>query len=1153
MLLITLVSLILPLQCLAFSVHQDGMDNFLCLYSPITVPCRTLEYVVSAGKAKQANNITVFIKDPNLFLQDSVTLKGYLYISMIGHSSEASIVTMICNGTSGLSFKDISQVKVSNIKFTGCRSHALLFVNCSLELVNVFFEGSIGTGLVIFRAHKYAKLYNLIFIDNGNSGLVIKDHMLRGDNSNVTVSVMLHIIHFINNTAFRGAGLLVDVRDKRKYNITVSLCTFTSNTATSGGGVFFCACRNCRITFAQTNFSLNSANTGGGVSAALAGYENVTFQNCLFLHNKAHKGAALHIRGTATSHIVYISDTSFIHNAIEHITNITKLVSEYGIIASHYSSLWLDGDCSFIDNAASGITIGGPVAVSIGGIASFTSNTGMNGGAIALYDGSSFIIREGLKAFFADNRAVNKGPALYFSHVTPRHADNCFLLFDDNENQPSLSGECNCSLTFVNNSLSSGLNGSIYISYSSVCNVSQSGIDLLNVLCSKEWDYVGSHCMNEIMTGPSVIVNDSVFTALNGKDTAIPIETYDESGHRITDLTPIVFVSFDNKNSSEQTEYANYVEASTPFIVPKMSFVTKDGLNKSTVVSFWSVGDTTATTKVTAYIRRCPPGYYFKKTTQTCECVKSQYFIKCHSDWTSHFFYLKRGWLISYDFSSDSIFVGSQRFYQPLIAPPAHSEQIDNYMELDQLNSMSALNEFSCGGMKREGILCSNCQEGYSVAVNSYNFICEKCSSDGMWKRIIYFLLLNVLPGIVFCFVLTLFSVRVSSDGMNAFVIYSQIISHPFIVTQLQYQFHQLDSKWGSVLFNLVTVPYGFWNLDFFKTLLPPFCLAPGMTNIHAWALQYLSAALPLGLILILILLNHLYDSGCKPLLLLVHPLYMCVGKLKRYWSIKVNMINVFATFFLLSYTKLLYISVSLLSPVTVYKYATVESYEPLTVVKVYLQPDYYFLGHKHLPYYITAILLLFLLLLPPILLIAHSKRLFSFRRCPLQLSVAAFTDVFYGSYKDGVSHGEKDCRYFAGIDLLSRLVIVTILNTPFGDNIRYLVLPLILATGIILVTFIQPYRQKWANLIHGIFLSILISIVMTFSPVNSSYGPLGSSIALVVIAWIFAMIPMFYILLYTLHNAYKRARGFCMSKNGERRDVTLSHSIPYRLINNDK
>uniref|UniRef100_A0A1X7VNU0 Uncharacterized protein n=1 Tax=Amphimedon queenslandica TaxID=400682 RepID=A0A1X7VNU0_AMPQE len=1130
------------------------MDNFLCLYSPRTVPCRSLEYAVSAGTAKEASNITVFIEDSSLFLQDSVMLKQHHYIFMIGHSSEADIVTIKCNGNSGLIFKDISQVKASNMKFIDCGSHALLFVNCSLELTNVFLEGSIGSGVVIFRAHKYAKLDNVCFIRNVNGGLVIKeryrDYRFRGDNSNV--SVILNTVHFINNTAFGGAGLLVDVSGRRKHNITISSSTFTSNTATRGGGVFLNACRNCRITFTQTNFSLNSAVAGGGMSAALAGHENVTFQNCLFLHNKAYKGAALHIQGTATSHTVYISDTSFMHNTIEHSTNITTLVSEYGTIVSHYSSLWLGGDSSITNNAASGITIGGPVTVSIGGNANFTSNTGMNGGAIALYDGSSIIIRKGLEAFFASNSAVNKGPALYFSHVVPRRAENCFLLFEDNKNGQSLSKECNCSMTFVDNLLSSGLNGSIYIASFNVCSSVSPHVDLSDVLCSGEWDYRGNLCKDQIMTGPSVIINDSLFTALSGKETDIPIQTYDESGHEVTLITPVVFVSFDDKNSSEETIYANYVEASTPFIVPKMSFASKNGLNHSKVITFWSVGDTTATTKVTAYIRRCPPGNYFNRTNHKCLCVKSQYFIKCHSDWSSHFFYLKGGWLMYYDFSSDSIFVSSQQFYQPLIAPAVDEEWIDNYMDLDKLKSMSALNEFSCGRMKREGILCSRCQEGYSTAVNSYNFICVKCSSNGMWKRIIYFLLLNVLPGIVFCFVLTLFSVRVSSDRMNAFVIYSQIISHPFIVTQLQYQFHQLDSNWGSVLFHLVTVPYGFWNLDFFKTLLPPFCLSPGMTNIHVWTLQYLSAGLPLGLTLILILLSNLYDCGCKPLLLLARPLYLSMGKLKRYWNIKVNMINVFATFFLLSYTKLLYTSASLLSPVTVYIYETVESYEPTIATKVYLQPDYFFFGDKHLPYSITAILLLFLLLLPPILLIGHSKRLFSRCRCPFQLSVAAFADVFYGSYKDGVSHGEKDCRYFAGIDLISRLVIVTILNTPFGDNIRYLVLPLALATGIILVTYIQPYRQKWANLIHGIFLSILISIVMTFSPVNSSYGPLGSSIALVVIAWIFAMIPMFYILLYALRNAYKRARGFYMGRNTKHCDVTLSDSIPYRLINNN-
>ena len=1136
-------------QCLAVFVSRYGVDNFLCLYSPSTVPCRTLNYASSIAKVRKVSNVTVFIEESSSHsLQEATTLKGLFFLSLIGKTQE--ITTLRCNNNVGLSFRDIAHVKVSNIKLIGCQLHSLSFFNCSLELRHVIVMGSIGSGAVVQSSLGYMSFVDVFFINNSKGGLVIKER--ESMTSICSVRALLYSVHFINNT--EQGGLIVNMGNNDSttlLNITVTLCTFTGNKAVFGGSVSFYGGQQSSILFSHSNFSFNSALTGGGLAAVLTGYETMTFESCSFSHNSALKGAAIHIRrqtGTPTyPRPVNIINSSFKLNTIEHITNISTLVSEYGTVVSHHVSLWFKGECSFNFNNASGVAIGGSVVVSLGGDLRFKSNTGMNGGAIALYDGSAVVIREGLKAVFANNRAINRGPALYFSHVVPRHVDNCILLYSSTDELETDPNNWNCSMTFLNNSLSSGLNGSFYISSLSLCSFPHNDTGLLDLLCSKHWHYQDSHCRDQIITGPSVIFNDSLFTVLNPINTLIPIQTHDELGHEIGMITPIVFVSFGEGNSSEQTVYANNVEASTPFIVSQMSFAIRNGSNQSKVISFWSVGDTTTTTKVTAYIRRCPPGNYFNRSLQYCHCVKSQFFLKCHSDSASRYFYLKKGWLMTYDFETDSVYAGSQKFYQPLIVPHVDEEQIDGYVNLLGLYNMPALNEFSCGGMNREGMLCSQCQNGFGVAVNSYNFICERCTREGMWKRIVYFFLLTVLPGIVFCFFLTLLNVRVASEGMNAFIIYSQIISHPFIAMQLQYQFNEIPTQWTKVLYNLIVIPYGFWNLDFFKTLIPPFCISPGMANIHAWSLQYLSAILPLLLILTLCLFNYLYDCGCKPILCLARP--FC--RLRRHCRLRINLINVFATFFLLSYTKLLYISVSLLSYVHVYVYENVEAYEPQTTIRVYLQPDYKYFCWQHLPYAVTATILLFIILLPPVLLIAHSKGFVSCRRCHLQLSVSAFTDVFYGSYKDGVSHGNKDCRYFAGIDLLSRFAIITILNLPFGDNIRYLVLPLILATAVMLVTYIQPYRKNWANLLHGIFLSILISVVMTFSPLNSSYGPLGSSIALVVIAWVFTMIPMVYMILYTLWSIYRRMRRLHKRYNkAEQGDVSLSGSVslPYRL-----
>ena len=50
----------------------------------------------------------------------------------------------------------------------------------------------------------------------------------------------------------------------------------------------------------------------------------------------------------------------------------------------------------------------------------------------------------------------------------------------------------------------------------------------------------------------------------------------------------------------------------------------------------------------------------------------------------------------------------------------------------------------------------------------------------------------------------------------------------------------QLD-KTSSAVFKVILTGYGFWNLDYFRYLIPPFCVSQELKNIHVLALQYVS------------------------------------------------------------------------------------------------------------------------------------------------------------------------------------------------------------------------------------------------------------------------------------------------------------------------
>ena len=89
--------------------------------------------------------------------------------------------------------------------------------------------------------------------------------------------------------------------------------------------------------------------------------------------------------------------------------------------------------------------------------------------------------------------------------------------------------------------------------------------------------------------------------------------------------------------------------------------------------------------------------------------------------------------------------------------------------------------------------------------------------------------------------------------------------------------------------------------------------MSQGLTNIHVLALQYVSAFYPLLLIAITYACVELHGHNFRPIVWLWKPFHRCCVNVRRRWDSKASIIDVFATFLLLSYSKLLYVSLFLL------------------------------------------------------------------------------------------------------------------------------------------------------------------------------------------------------------------------------------------------
>ena len=178
----------------------------------------------------------------------------------------------------------------------------------------------------------------------------------------------------------------------------------------------------------------------------------------------------------------------------------------------------------------------------------------------------------------------------------------------------------------------------------------------------------------------------------------------------------------------------------------------------------------------------------------------------------------------------------------------------------------------------------------------------------------------------------------------------------------------------------------------------------------------------------------------------------------RKTWDIRTSVIDSFATFFLLSYVKLLSISADLLIPTTIYKLGSNE-----VQFGLYYSPSVRYFDDEHLPYAITATVILTLFVcIPTLILIIYPSHFFQkfLSLFPFNWHyLHAFVDSFQGYYKDGTEPGTFDSRWFSTNILLTRLLCFIIFGTTL--TMMYFVYSLI-AFLILLVAVvnIQPFKK---------------------------------------------------------------------------------------------
>ena len=366
---------------------------------------------------------------------------------------------------------------------------------------------------------------------------------------------------------------------------------------------------------------------------------------------------------------------------------------------------------------------------------------------------------------------------------------------------------------------------------------------------------------------------------------------------------------------------------------------------------------------------------------------------------------------------------------------------------------------------KRTGLLCSQCMEGYGPPVYSYSMQCIPCSPKAVRDSILL-LLTSFLPLTVFCLTIITLRISVARPPLSTFVLVSQvmtspqIMSHTFLPRQnISHASLHMSENWRNMYWKLFASFFGVWNLDMLRSFYPQMCLSPHMSTLQAKMMDYLVALFPIVILFMMYaLVNLYYCCGYRIIFCVCRPIILCLARIRQTIFVGTSLIDAFATFIILSVIKTGYTSFVILQPVSIF------TPDGNHTTRAYMNPAYTYFGADHLPYALTALVFSFVLIVIPLLLLflypLRSFQTFLNNRQWQCTTLHIFADSFQGCYKDG-TNGTRDYRWFAGLHLLLRFILVVLFDSIHYHEPTIFLLAIITSFYMTALAVCQPYKNN--------------------------------------------------------------------------------------------
>ena len=364
--------------------------------------------------------------------------------------------------------------------------------------------------------------------------------------------------------------------------------------------------------------------------------------------------------------------------------------------------------------------------------------------------------------------------------------------------------------------------------------------------------------------------------------------------------------------------------------------------------------------------------------------------------------------------------------------------------------------------------------------------------------------------------------IRAASSPLSALVFMSQIVVYTIrLNVPLNMYIENLLTGFPYVALKVLLVLFGIWSLDFFRFVIPPFCVSSNMKTVHALALEYLVAFYPIFLILLTFVCVKLHDNNFRPVVWLWKPFHRHLAHFRRRWDPKASIINAFTTFLILSFSKILFVSST-----SLFSFGTYQNYGDTKCLLYYdATVECHTLEYAMFATIAGCVLTIFIIV-PTILLIVYPTRLF--RRCVSCCgfrkvhALQMFVESFQGQYKDG-TNGTCDFRMVSASFLILRMLILALFlnrNCYTGSSLGQTAL---LASVTCFYVTTRPYKLNFMTTVDVLILFLLEMLSLATCD-SATSNPATALFNVLLIPTLLLYIPHIVLILYICYMIAKKA-----------------------------